>query len=379
MKTRGFTFNFTPLTVSHGITLVGTVPDEQNYSSYDKAYTPDYKVTPLSLLPWVNIVDKDGVLTSGNVNAQLANITWQEIKGETTTTITNDTEGYSVLTTGGSQRGKLIMSKNIDPDTTITLKFSADYVDSRTNQTFRIQDSYLLSCYSAAQERTSLSLSIADASLYNPLRDVDNAVINASMYLGSKGEITSDTTFVWQLSNDGETFHTACSDILDYWASVSGSQLTVNRQKMGETVRVRCYGLYGEDSISEATPYKTITITRRIPYYDSEIQGGAGRLSPTQDSVDLTLNVFDKQGDIDGYEKELMALWYVGATGSDGNASVTTFLGEGTNMTVLSSQMSKSYGAVVGVDIKDRGALKAAVTTDGKILTDGDGKILLIH
>jgi hypothetical protein len=253
-------------------------------------------------------------------------------------------------------------------------------VDTRTLQTIKIQNSYLLSCYSASKSTPTLSLSVADSSLYNPLRDIDTLIIEANMFLGEKGVLANDSvSYVWMVSNDMSSFHSVGYDALDYWASADGNKLTINRQLMGDVVKVRCYGLYENAEVSDATPVKTITITRRIPKYEESIEGGVARLDPTQDSVELALYISDKDGKVDGYEKELLALWYVGATGSDGNADLSTYVGEGAKVKVKTSDMSKTYGGVVGVDIKDRGALKAMANSDGKILTDANGKILVTH
>jgi hypothetical protein len=378
MIQRGFTFNFTPLTVSHGIALVGTVPDEQNYSSYEKAYTPDYEVTPLSLMPWIDIIDKDGVLESGRVNEQISTFTWTEVIDRKSSVITNDSEGYSIVTTG-EERGKLMMSKNITPDTTITLKFYAELIDTRTKQTFVIQDSYLLSCYSASSSTPVLELSIADSSLYNPLKDEAKQVIEASLYVGNSGLISSDkASFVWKLSNDLTTYHTAGDDLLDYWATAEGNKLTIDKSLMGNVVKVRCYALYGEDEISDSTPSKTVTITRRIPKYEASIEGCAARLAATQETVDLSLYVSDKDGKIDGYEKELLPLWYLGDSDSSGDVDLNTMVGAEPGVKVDVSSISKDYGGVIGADLKDRGGWRA-LASDGKVITDSNGKIIVIH
>jgi hypothetical protein len=370
MIERSFVFNFTPLTLSHGIALVGTVPTEQNYSAYDETYTPDYEITPLSLFPWVSIIDKDGVLPAGNVNAQLANITWEAVTSEGATVITSS-DDYEVVTSGESA-GTLRVKHNINPDTTLTLRFSAQYVDTRTNQVFYINDSILLSCYSVAMQTPTLALSLAESNVYNPLRDDPTVKITATVYLGERGKTEAETE--WMVSNDGKTFHAVGSDTLDYWATADGNTLTVDRQLMGTVAKVKCVAVK-----DDTTMERVVVLTRRIPEYSARIDGGTARVAGGQDSVAMSCCVSDKTGDIDDYERELLPLWYGGTTDAKGASSLSTYLGHGKEIEMPTSIMSQAYGARVGVEMADRGAWKALTDGDGRVMTDGDGKIIVFH
>lgn len=73
-KQRKITINYRPLQISGDIEVVGSVPDMQVYQSDKTEYTPDYTLTPLTLLPRCNATDPDAIVKIGNVNAALTNM-----------------------------------------------------------------------------------------------------------------------------------------------------------------------------------------------------------------------------------------------------------------------------------------------------------------
>ena len=111
MKTKRFDFNFKPLQLNITISVDGSVPDKQNYNADADEYTPDYTVTPLILQPLVSRLDKDEIVSPGNINTLLANVKWYEIVGGVRTLITSENTHYEVTASGG-QAGRIKVKKN---------------------------------------------------------------------------------------------------------------------------------------------------------------------------------------------------------------------------------------------------------------------------
>jgi hypothetical protein len=387
MINKSFLFNLTPLSIANGIMLSGTVPDEQNYSNYTGEYIPDYSVTPVLLLPWVNIRDKDNRLVSGGANSKLTNIKWVEIVGDTETVITTGTD-YEVVTSGANA-GLLRVKKNITPDTTVTLKFSATYVDDMMKQTFYIQDSYLLSCYSASKSVPSLSLGIADSSVYNPLSDADTVAIAATLYVGNDGEVpTKNREFVWDVSRDGTTFHDIGSTNLDYYISLNSEKTvcTLDRSLMGNKVFIRCRAKYDEGgdpssvTLSSDAPSKTVTVTRQIPAFSGEIFNVPTEIPYGTLSIAPEAKVFlNGVGEISNWENVIFPIWYIATNVSSGNPTSKTQVAEGVTPKIPTTKFSETYGAILSLDLTDRGPLCAAVDSDGNVFTDSDGKIFVFN
>lgn len=140
MKTRRFDFNYRPLQLTYGISVFGSVPGKQDYNADEDTYTPDYTITPLVLQPSVSIRDKDEVLESGNVNAELANVKWYE--GSSTSPIGTENTDFEIVQDGDT-KGQIKIKKNASVNNPITMRFYGEYVDSRTGQIFCNQ--YVLS------------------------------------------------------------------------------------------------------------------------------------------------------------------------------------------------------------------------------------------
>jgi hypothetical protein len=382
---KGFTLSYTPLTVTATITVDNTVSDNQVYNSFVNEYIPDYTVVPLILKPNVSIIDKDGVLSDGNVNASLANITWTEVIGTTSTVITSSTDGYELVSSGVGN-GTLRVKKNLSPDTTATLKFYAEYTDSRTGQVYKINASYLLKCDSSSKGVPELELDIDPAHFYNPLRDTESIKVSAQLYVDGGICPASYRAFTWDISRDGKTFSTIGSSKLHYYISVSSDKTycTVNQNLMGEKFILRCRAQYDEDgtpsndTLSDASPCKMITFTRLIPKYDVDIVG-TSNIPAGVSSIKVDLNVRDAKNVITDYQKVFQPVWYGNEQNSSYSATPTTVRGYGSPCTLSTSFVNKTYGSVIGCDLVDRGPMAALLDDSGNIITDDSGSIIVIN
>ncbi len=388
MKTRRFDFNYKPLTLTVSMSVVGSVPEVQSYDSNTDVYTPDYSSAPLSIMPYVSRIDRDGVLASGNVNGDLANPTWYEIEGGTRTTVTTSNSDYT-LVTSGAECGLISMKRNVKPGSPVTLEFSAQYVDPRNSQVYQLGGSVLVMCVS---ETSNLSIGIdaADTTLYDPMRETDSThIVTAVMYTGEQQAASGTYKLQWELYDSSTSaWRVVGSDsVMDYDVSVSSDtlSLTVDKSLMGSALKMRVRGVYdasGSPSLSDltdASPVKYFNFKRRIAKFDYDMEGVPTGVPSDVSEVYPTCRAWDAvDNDID-FTDEFEAVWYVATNDHSGSLSYTQ-VGNGKSPTLSTSKMSADYGGVYAVDLKDRGAQGAWVdATDGAVLTDADGNILIFH
>lgn len=384
MYNKKFDFDFKPYELSHSIAVVDGVTDEQSYSTYDSEYVPDYTLVPLTLQPKVSRMSESGTVA---LNASLTNITWTEVIDGKSTAIATDTTGYT-MTLSGPLAGRLKISKNVTPGGNVTLKFHAEYLDPRTKQVYVVEDTHLLTCYQAAAPIPILAISAPSQSIFNPCRDTANLAIKASLTVGADGECpTAQRIFVWEVSRDGSNWYTIGEDWLDYCFVVSsdGVTLTVKRDLMGDIIFIRCRAKYSRAGtpssveLTDASPCASACLKRRIPKFDALIGGSPSDLAEGTLSTMVTAIVQDAIGVIPNIEAQLLPIWYIGTGTSSGGQTGKTQVAHGETAVISTKYLSNEYGAIVSLEIVDRGGLCAWVDSDGYYITDSDGNILLLN
>lgn len=386
MKTRRFDFNFRPLQINIGFAVDGSVPNKQNYDADTGAYTPDYTLTPLIIQPQVSCMDKDEFLSAGSINHQLANVKWYEIVGGVSTLIQSTNTSYEITTTGG-QAGRIKVKKNAQPKIPITLEFHAEYSDPRTGQLHTIVRTFPIRCENSTAFMPQLVLDAADQTLYNPLADPDRQTVHASLRLGVNECATANRLFVWEIYRvDTNTWTAVGTDTtLDYDVEVAadGASCTVNRALMGTELYLRCrakYDLGGNPSgmvLTDGSPSKIISFIRRIPKFEHDITGVPVNIPAGILAIAPVASIWNATGAIQDPERELLPLWYIATNKASGTLSYTQ-VAHGLTPTVPTTAMSASYGAVIGLDVKDVGPLCAFEDSDGTVFEDSDGNVILI-
>lgn len=386
MKTRRFDFNFRPLQINIGFAVDGSVPNKQNYDADTGTYTPDYTLTPLIIQPQVSCMDKDEFLAAGSINHQLANVKWHEIVGGISTLIQSTNTNYEITTTGG-QAGRIKVKKNAQPKIPITLEFHAEYSDPRTGQLHTIVRTFPIRCENSTAFMPQLVLDAADQTIYNPLTDPDTQTVHASLRLGVNECAAANRLFVWEIYRaDTNTWTAVGTDTtLDYDVEVAadGASCTVNRTLMGTELYLRCrakYDLGGNPSsvaLTDGSPCKIISFIRRIPKFEHDITGVPVNIPAGILAIAPVASIWNATGAIQDPERELLPLWYIATNKASGTLSYTQ-VAHGLTPTVPTTAMSASYGAVIGLDVKDVGPLCAFEDSDGTVFEDSDGNIILI-
>lgn len=385
MKTRRYDFNWKPLQLQISFAVDGSVPDSQNYNADTQEYTPDYTLTPVIIQPTISIIDKDEVLNAGSINHVLTNVRWYENIGGVSTLITTANTNYEV-TTGGGNAGRIKVKRNADPLAAITLEFYAEYVDSRNGQIMVIRGSYLISCAnSTAQLRVELDA--ADQTVFNPLSDPKTQTVTATVWRGADVCPADKYALVFEVLGDDNTWHEVGTDeVMDYDITIAGNTATINRWLMGAEMYLRCRCKYsaegtpGSVTLNDGSPQAQIAFVRRIPAYEYDITGvpynipaGLLRISPS--AIIRTTN-----GEIDNAETELLPLWFIATNKASGSLSYAQ-IAHGINPTIPTAKMDNNYGAVIGLEVIDRGYAGAFTdTADSAVICDAlDGAVLIIH
>lgn len=384
MKTKRFDFNWKPLQLQISFAVDGSVPDRQNYNADALEYTPDYTLTPLIIQPNVSILDKDEVLRAGLINQALANVRWYENINGVSTLIASDNANYEIVTSGGNA-GRIKVKRNAQPKVPITLEFYAEYSDTRNGQLMIIRGSYLISC-SSASDLVRVELNAADQTIFNPLADAHTQTVTATVWVADKVCDASKYALVWEVMGEDNAWHTVGSDdVMDYDVTASGNTATINRWLMGTEMRLRCrckYSAAGTPSavaLTDGSPQAEATFVRRIPKYEYEIADvpyniPAGLLKIYPRAIIRTTN-----GELSNAETELLPLWYIATNKASGSLSYS-LVAHGASPAIPTGKMDNNYGAVIGLDVVDRGYAGAFIdNADGAVFCDADGSVLIIH
>ncbi len=375
-------FVYSPLNVSYGIVTDGNVTSEQTLDQSDNSYFPDYTKTFLVLKPWMRIVDPDEILASGEVH--MANMHWYVFDGTAETEIINNTE-YQI-----AADGRISIRRNIPAGKTYIFRFKGEYQDPRTGDVWKMEDTYPVSCeLESAPAR--LMLNQPELVEWDPTSDdPQKIVLGAALIVGNDEVAAAKREFVWEKKDSGDTGFNRIyrdsdpnHDILDYDVELSadGTELVLKRELMGRRVDIRVrakYDPYGSPSsvtLNEQSPSATAAFTRNVPKPDVTV------LTPKLFKASVkswkpTVHVYVGDRLIANPEKFWNFRWYL-SKGEAGGTVSRTLVGEGLNPTLPTSYLAKGYGATLVVGVTEKDPL-SAILSDGKVLVDGTGAILLV-
>ena len=389
MRTKRFDFNFKPLRIITSFGVDGSVPGRQTYDGNTDGFIPDYSLTSLKLRLSVSRQDKDEALPHGEINNLLTNVTFTQILDGVATTITSSTSGYSI-TTSGNDAGTILVSKNINPLHPITIRVEADYLDTRLNQVHHIMESFLILCDNSTEVVPEVEVDIDDQSVWDPYSDPDSVTITAGLRVGkSLAAYDSHLLFKWlKLRSDGSFTEVGTDDTEDYDMTVGSDTchktLTVDRRLMGSETEIKCVALYNKDgsasgmSISTTSPVRCISIARRIPKFEDDFTGVPLNIPPGSLYLNPTAVLRDTKGIISNPEREVHFIWK-GATNQASGSLTYTQIGYGVSPTLPTKKIVSDLGMVLGLDVVDAGPVAALEDSDGYLIEDSDGALILVQ
>lgn len=374
-------FVYSPLNVSYGISVEGNVAAEQNYDQSDGTYSPNYTQTYLVLKPWMMVVDPDEVIAPGAV--RMTNMHWYVYDGCTETEITNGTD-YQI-----ASDGRLSVRKNVDPGKTLLYRFTGEYQDPRNGEVWKMDDNHAVTC-GAESARVRLTLNQPELVEWDPTTDEPSKIVlRSDLLIGKDPVAAANLELIWEKKDADDTDYCRIYregnpdyDYADYDVSLSadGKELTLQRELMGHRVDIRVrakydpYGNPGSTALTEASPSAEAAFVRNIPKPTVSVHTPTG-FPAGQKTWQPTLEVFIGHRPIENPERFWNFNWYL-SKGVAAGTVTRTLVGEGVRPTLPLSYLAKNYGATLQVGVVERDPLMAIVS-DGFLLTDDDGAILL--
>ncbi len=372
---------YSPLNVSYGIIVDGTVADQQSYDQSDGTYSPDYTKVYLVLKPWMRIVDPDEELPDGEV--QMTNMHWYVYDGTSETEISNGTD-YQVATDG-----RLSIRRNVDPGKLLMFRFVGQYQDPRTGEIWTMEDTHAVSCEMEAAA-VRMFLNQPEYVEWDPTSD-DPAkiVLQADLMIVNDSVDPANREIIWEKKDEGDADYAQIFrdsdpnyDIMDYDVSISkdGTELTLDRNLMGMRVDIRCrakYDPYGNPStvaLTDRSPSAVAVFTRNVPKPDISLHTQT-RFKAGQTSFKPTIDVYVGQRLIANPERFWDFKWYLSKGVAAGTVS-KTLVGEGISPTLPTSYIQKKYGAQLVLGFIEKRPL-AALTTNNSVIVDGSGNVIV--
>lgn len=383
MKYKRIEFKYTPLQINLSQSVSGSVTLEQTYDADQNEYSPNYELTPCALQPIISIIDRDGILRNGRVNSELTDIAWYRVENGVEGNALVTTPKKYVITSSGNDAGKLLWYINGAPQKPILLRFKAKFLDTRTNKVRDITMDYSIRCKNGTIYKPTLLLSSGDR-YYNPLRDTDKQIINASLRIGTEECAKSKRQFVWEILRSRGQFSAITADDLEIKISEDGASVTLDRSLMGKRICIRCRAKYSAAGnpasveLNDATPYKIVNIVRRIPFYDYDMIDLVDEVLPETKMVNPKATIFDNQGDIENPTRELQVLWWMAPNNSI-NFENPVLVGHGMEPAVSTELLDPGRGAILAMEVKDLNPLALAMDADGKVFVDADGNPFIFH
>lgn len=373
-KQRKIEVNYKPLKTSASMEVIGSVSGRQFYNAATGEYAPDYTLTPLSLFPRCTATDPDQYTKSGTVNSALTNMKWYENIGGTRTLISSENTGYEITETGDS-KGQIKVKKNSSVLNPITLEFTAEYVDTRTNQVFQYNLTYAIIVSDATDAQPTLSIDSPTTLDWNPIRQQTQQTITAMLLAGDTDLTDSDNVrFFWYrvLANGSLEAITDGNGDNDWEVvSVDRNILVIDRDFIGEEQTYICKASYNPSgtppsSPSDTDPSVSTFIRRRLPKLECDWKGVTMGVPGGTTYILPVGYVRDTVGVITNPEEWLKFVWYTKAAG----ASSFSRAGIGT-----SPKIPFSDGMILNLEIEDKGAQALIVDNDdtGLYITMEDG------
>lgn len=377
-RQRKITINYRPLQISGGIEVVGSVPDLQVYQADKNEYAPDYTLTPLTLFPRCNATDPSSIVKLGMVNANLTNMKWYERINGVRTLITSTNADY-VITTTGTDKGKIQLKKNVSTISPVTLEFYAEYVDAaRTGQTHIFQFSRLIRAVDGTDAIPVIMLDSPSGLDWNPCRDVTNQTITAKMIVTDIDVTdTNKCKFFWYrvLENGTRELITDGTGDNDWeYVSLNKNVLTINRDMIDTGITYVCRASYSKDGNPSTAPDDAIaevstTIRRKIPALEIDWKGVPTQVADGTRTINPRPIIRDTVGDIPNPSELFNCKWYTKTSAGNYNLAATGY----------APSIPFVDGMMLKLEVEDRGPFVAVVTEDGSYVVTDNNEFLIVR
>lgn len=168
--------DYQPLSVAASIVVVSNSdsPLTQVYDELLNVFQPNRTLTPLVLMPRIELTAKDGSLQRNLTNADIAadSMKWL-LNGKDIKTVDGWKDAVQINTTATDKRGQIVISRNVMPREVYALSFECDVPDTRTNKVVHIAiEPVLLTTTDHSEDDWEISVNGAHNVVYNPIVDM---------------------------------------------------------------------------------------------------------------------------------------------------------------------------------------------------------------
>lgn len=220
----------------------------QKYDAVSGTYIPDRNLTPYTMKPQLVISDPDGNIPAGEYSSALVNVLWvvtlyKNGKG-TSLSMGKD---YVVDTVNA-----LKVLRNVAVDETVSVEFSADYLNKVRSETAHFSWSKTLSTMEETSVNLSLEVRAPHKMDFSPFKRYGKFPIEAVLRNGSDVVDEGKCIYKWQTFDDDNKVWRDIDDTDDLWyvSGKSGSCIVVDQDFLQHTLlRIVAYAKAYPDSV----------------------------------------------------------------------------------------------------------------------------------
>lgn len=391
---------YQPLSVAAGIAVVSESdsPLTQVYDELLNVYQPNRELTPLVLIPSVVLTASDGSMKGSLTNVNIASDTmkWM-LNGTDITKVDGWRDKVTIDTSESASRGRLTIARNVKPGEVASLYFECDVPDTRTGKNIHITtEALLLATTDKSEDDWEIAISGARNVLYNPVDDM----LAEMEYEMAQGIATYNETEMEEARKSVGSYVQEWNFTVRKGKSIADNSLyTVNHYVHAGSKKI----LLTEDNMADYPVSRfgrsvlavdlrlvdnvtfTTEVVSAVGNQVASITYGAARryetvtwdylnqtdAQATEDMRDDMVLARGMNGMLKYPERTHNILWYV--TDAEGE---NHFL----NMGAKTRYSMKEYGLSDTAEIaefvatEDKPTYRGASTSEGKVLTDGQGK-----
>ena len=365
------------------------IPNLQRYDAAANQYDPDYRLTPLTIDINISITDPDEPLSLIDGRDHLTNVQWYEIGADGSRTPIVIDGGSSTPGYGAADAWSLQVMKNAAPGEPIRLLMKGVVVYK--SDRFEIERTINVSCEDSTPS-VRCQFDLPGVMPYNPIHDGADLTVRLIVYENNTPAVKGHYIPVWetQRDNGGWTeYGLPASDPdyepTDYWMDVAADKCSavIHQDLMAEGVKIRVRLKYSREGNPGAVTLADgdLSMAHCSLEVVRDLGGWRYRVLDIPDSIRgfkeirARMVFSDGKGDIADAEKYFTNRWYAGPASR--NLTESDAIGDGMTALIAVSKAGNSELAIE-TDPKEREPLKAWADSDGTVITDADGSIILI-
>lgn len=361
MITNSASIVYNPLDIAFDVIEKGGSSIQKKETSTGR-YDPNRAITPLVLIPNLQVKDPEKIILDGDYSQSLTNPRWYIDKECEANRVTKTTEGFTI-----GDYGRLTVTKNSEPDKAETLIFVVQFIDPRRNELMEFRKLIALACDAVNEINLSLEFDAPVRLPIVPFKNIINRTINAQLKNGANEVPDSDAVYVWKVL-DGNSFRAITADDYFYVAGQNTKSIVIDRRYIDkEVVRVEAY----HKSLPTSVESAQTKLHRWYGQYEERCDIVRGKMiHPDTKETEVLISVINRQGNIVNPERFFdIGIFFRRDIKGENWRSIA----HSPSIVVPSSMAGVKYGvrAVFGAEIRELSALRALTINGKEILING--------